>query len=118
MVNLKEFSIFSIRAFQRFRDRGYKFSIKKNPDDEDDDTPNTKLKLQHELVQLYTGKEFEGEKAFSRMSSTLFVILMYSSGMPAMYMIGAFFFTLTFFISKLLIIKFYRTQTTLANIIP
>jgi len=70
------------------------------------------------LEELYTGKEFEGEKAFSRMMSTLFVILMYSSGMPILYVIGAFFYGFTYFVSKALIIKFYRTSTTLSRTIP
>mmetsp|Transcript_39352 Transcript_39352/g.60165 ORF Transcript_39352/g.60165 Transcript_39352/m.60165 type:complete len:91 (+) Transcript_39352:5374-5646(+) len=64
------------------------------------------------------GKEFEGEKAFSRMTSTMFVILMFSSGMPVMYLIGIIFCASTFYTSKLLILKFYRTSNSLSRIIP
>jgi len=35
-------------------------NLKKDPDDPDDDEPNTKLKLQSELEELYKGEEFEG----------------------------------------------------------
>mmetsp|Transcript_5131 Transcript_5131/g.7847 ORF Transcript_5131/g.7847 Transcript_5131/m.7847 type:complete len:137 (+) Transcript_5131:5435-5845(+) len=52
------------------------------------------------------------------MMSTLFVILMYSSGMPILYVVGAFFYMFTFYTSKMLIIKFYRTSTTLSRTIP
>jgi hypothetical protein len=51
--------------------------------------------------------EFDGVKAYSRMMSTLFVIMLYSSGMPIMYMIGFVFFSITYWFDKILIIKFY-----------
>jgi cytochrome b subunit of formate dehydrogenase len=70
------------------------------------------------LEQLYIGREFQGEKAFSRMMSTLFVILSYSSGMPVLYVVGVIFYTITFFVSKLLILKFYRKSTNLSKTIP
>ena len=52
------------------------------------------------------------------MMSTLFVILLYSSGMPVFYIIAAFFYALTYFTNKMLIIKFYRTSQTLTRTIP
>ena len=64
------------------------------------------------------GKEFEGEKAFSRMMSTLFVILVYSSGMPILYMIGFVFYVVTYFIHKMLIINYYQKSRTLTRTIP
>jgi hypothetical protein len=48
--------------------------MKLDPEDNDDDAPNSKIKIQADLEFLYTGKEFEGEKAYSRMMSTLMVI--------------------------------------------
>ena len=35
--------------FCRLRDRGFKSNIKKDLEDEDDDTPNTRLKIQDDL---------------------------------------------------------------------
>jgi hypothetical protein len=116
--NIKELLLFLFREAKRLRDRGFKSNLKKDPEDDDDDTPNTKLKVQTELENLYIGTEFEGEKAFSRMMSTLFVILSFSSGMPVLYIIGLIFYTFTFYVSKLLIVKFYRTSTTLSRTIP
>lgn len=80
--------------------------------------PNTKLKIQADLEELYTGKEFEGEKAYSRMMSTLFVIQMYGSGMPIMYLIGAVFYSVTYLINKFLLVNFYQKSRTLTRTIP
>jgi len=67
---------------------------------------------------LYKGGEFKGEKNFSRMISTLAVCLMYSSGMPVLYIVGFMFFTLTYFVNKLMLFSFYQKTTTLSRVIP
>ena len=70
------------------------------------------------MEALYTGKEFKGEKAYSRMMSTLFVILMYSSGMPILYFIGCMFYFVTYWVNKFLLINYYKKSTTLTRTIP
>ena len=45
----------------RLFDRGFKMNLKKDPEDEEDDEPNTKKKIQDELEELYMGEEFEGD---------------------------------------------------------
>ena len=107
-----------ITGVRRIQDRRFKSNLKSEPEDPDDDTPNTKIKVQEDLEKLYTGKEFQGEKSYSRMMSTLFVILLYSSGMPILYFIGAFFYTITYFIEKFLLINFYRRSKTLTRVVP
>ena len=52
------------------------------------------------------------------MMSTLFVIQMYSSGMPIMYMIGFIFFSVTYAVNKYLLINFYQKSRTLTRSIP
>lgn len=52
------------------------------------------------------------------MMSTMFVILMYSSGMPIMYFAGAVFYIVTFLVNKFLIINFYQKSRTLTRTIP
>ena len=52
------------------------------------------------------------------MMSTLFVIQMYGSGMPVMYAIGAAFYTITYLVNKLLLIKYYQKSRTLTRTIP
>ena len=75
-----------------------------DPEDPDDDTPNTKLKIQQDLENLYTGRDFKGEQTYSRMMSTMFVIQIFCSGMPIMYVIGFIFYTVTYITNKLLLI--------------
>jgi len=41
------------------------------------------------------------------MMSTLFVVLFYSSGMPVLYLLAGLFFTFTFFVNKLLFLRYY-----------
>ena len=44
ITNTKEVKRISQVFVNRFKDRGYKFNIKKDPEDSDDDEVNTKLK--------------------------------------------------------------------------
>jgi len=97
---------------------GFRLSIKKDVDDEDDDDVHTRKKVQADLVHLYMGVPFNGAKAFSRMMSTIFVILLFSSGMPVLYFIGMIWFTVSYLAYKLLILKFYKTTVTMNSIIP
>ena len=93
--------------------------MKKYPNDEDDDEPNTLIKTQNELEKLYEGEEFQGEKSLSRMTSTFIVIIIYSSGMPILYILGIAFFTVTYLNEKWLLFKFYkRTESKLNKVIP
>ena len=104
---------------RRFVDRTYKVrQLKKDVDDPDDDEPNTRQRLQSELEALYRGDEFEAETAYSRMMSTLFVLLLFSAGMPILYLIGFIFFLLTFITNKIVILKSYTKSTTLTRTIP
>lgn len=92
---------------RRCVDRGCSTKMKVDPDDDEDERPNSKIKIQSELEELYSGPEFEGEAAFSRMMSTLFVILLFCSGMPFLYVIGAVFFMLTYALEKFFILYYY-----------
>lgn len=52
------------------------------------------------------------------MMSTLLVIMTFSSGMPALYVIGIFFFSLTYLINKMVLFKFYQKSLTLNRVMP
>jgi len=95
----------------RLSDRNFSLDCKKDPQDDDDDRVNTKKLIQEDLHALYLGKEFEGEKNYSRMVSTLYVILLYSSGMPILYLCGLMFYFLTHYVNKMLLLKYYRTAS-------
>jgi len=69
-------------------------------------------------VKLYTGGPFKVAGVFSRMMSTLFVTLAYSSGMPILYFVSSIWFCATYFTLKLLILKYLKTTNTANRIIP
>lgn len=50
--------------------------------------------------------------------STLLVILTFSSGMPILYVIGFMFYSLTYIVNKVSLIKFYRREISLNRILP
>ena len=67
---------------------------------------------------MYTGGEFDGSGVFSRIMSTLLVLLSYSSGMPVLYIIGAIFFLFTYFVNKLVLFKYYQRTLDLNRVVP
>lgn len=118
LVNSKDVYKWVYTALLRFRDRRFKQNVKLDPEDEDCDLPNTRIRIQSELEKLYTGKMFKGEKAYSRMMSTMFVIQMYSSGMPILYFNGFIFYLVTYCVNKFLLIYYYQKSRTLTRTIP
>jgi len=50
--------------------------------------------------------------------STLFIILLFGSGMPVLYVIGACYFGVTFIVNKILILKYYKRTRTMNRTIP
>ena len=62
LVNSKDMVRFGITVVARFIDRRFSLNLKLDPEDEDDDAPNTRLRVQSDLEMLYKGKIFKGEK--------------------------------------------------------
>lgn len=116
--NLIDFLRYLKASFWRFYDRRFKMNVKLDPEDEDDDEPNTRKKSQTNLESLYTGREFKGELAYSRMMSILFVVVFYSSGMPLLYGLAFLFYFLTYSFNKFLILKFYRKSFNFTRAVP
>lgn len=52
------------------------------------------------------------------MMSTLIVIVSYSSGMPVLYFVGAFFFGATYLVNKTVLFKYYQKSLTLNRVVP
>ena len=52
------------------------------------------------------------------MMSIIFVIMVFSGGMPILYVIGFVYFTSTYLTNKLLILKFYIRTRTMNRSIP
>jgi hypothetical protein len=74
LINSKDIVRFVITAFYRCYDRKFRLNMKLDADDEGCDQPNSRIRIQSDLEGLYKGKIFKGEKAYSRMMSTMFVI--------------------------------------------
>jgi hypothetical protein len=116
--NITEIRKLVTSTLRRLKDRGFKPNLKKDLEDEDDDEPNSKFKVQKDLNDLYTGQCFEGAGTFSRIMSTLMVILSYSSGLPVLYIIGAIFFFFTYYVNKIVLYKYYQKSLDLNRVVP
>jgi hypothetical protein len=63
---------------------------------------------QQELNELHTGPEFHLSNRYASLLSMAFVALMYGAGMPILYAVAAFGFTLSYAVDKFLFINFYK----------
>ena len=98
------------------QDRSFNAKLKRPGDT---DKPNTKLTEQRKLNNLYLGKDFHYVRAVSRMGSMLMVVMLFSSGMPMMYLLGFFFYACTYAVHKVLLITFYtNNQGEFTHYIP
>lgn len=61
-----------------------------------------------EYINKNSGPEFMIEVRYAQLSQTMFICLMYSGGMPILYICAFFFIFLTYWIDKLLFLRFYR----------
>lgn len=65
-TNFNECQKMFFAEIARLIDRGFRPNLKKDLEDEDDDEPNTKLRIQNEVQNLYHGPPYQGEKNLSR----------------------------------------------------
>jgi hypothetical protein len=68
----------------------------------------TKKKTKKEYIDLHTGPEFNIGLRYSQILTTTFAILVYSSGLPILYICCFFYFLITYWIDKWLMLRFYR----------
>ena len=68
----------------------------------------TRKLMQQDYEDVNTGNEFMLEYRYSNILSILAVIFMYSSGMPILYVFGAFYFFSTYWIDKWLLFRYYK----------
>jgi len=66
----------------------------------------TKLFLKVDYLELYGGNQFPIDCRYSEILTTIFVTLIYSSGMPMLYVCVLFYFFLLYWVDKILC-KFY-----------
>ena len=65
-------------------------------------------KSQRQLNAIFTGPEFPIIQRYSAILTTVFATLMYSSGIPLMYMLALVSFLLFIALDKALLLRFYR----------
>jgi hypothetical protein len=73
------------------------------------DMAKTKYLLQEDYELSYTGPEFLIEVRYSQILASFYIMMFYSSGMPILYVIGLCQFFLTYWVDKLLFLRFYKT---------
>lgn len=78
---------------KRFWDRGFSLDLKK-----------TKQLIQEDYEQIYIGPEIDIQMRYAETLSIIFVVLLYSSGMPLLNILLPFNFAFTFIVDKYLCI--------------
>jgi hypothetical protein len=66
------------------------------------DRRRTRKLVQADYEQVYTGPEFLIEVRYSQIISTVFIMMIYSSGIPALYIVGFVQFFLMYWVDKFL----------------
>jgi hypothetical protein len=60
---------------------------------------------------MYTGPEFSLDSRLAQIVAFIWVTLTYGTGMPMLFFLSAFNFTLIYFIDKYLLLRFYKNPT-------
>lgn len=68
----------------------------------------TRATVQSDYEALYTGPEFILQVRFAQFLSIIFVTMTYSSGLPILYLMSVLSMVCTYWIDKILLLKFYR----------
>lgn len=76
MPHLAEKMVYLFTVFKRWRDREYTKDMKR-----------TRKVLQEDYDEVYTGDEFEIEVRYGQIIFGWFVTMMFSAGMPALYLV-------------------------------
>ncbi|KAF0697360.1 Aste57867_11946 [Aphanomyces stellatus] len=91
------FITYVILETNRFIDRGFSF-----------DFSITKQETQRDLEALYRGPEFDLATRYSVVINTIFITLLFSSGMPLMLLIGLFSMIVTYWTDKFTFLRVVR----------
>lgn len=68
----------------------------------------TKCKTRKEYLDLYLGPEFNISARYASILTTIFVTLMFSSGMPLLYACAFLFLFVTYWVDKILLFRYYQ----------
>eukprot|EP00347_Sterkiella_histriomuscorum_P019608 403340984 len=86
-----------IKSFKRCVDRGCTCNKRK-----------TKKLLQDEYNEVYSGPEFLIEVRYAQVMTSIFITMIYSSGMPILYLVAMTQFFMMYWVDKFLFIKVYK----------
>lgn len=86
--------------FKRFKDRKVEVDIE----------VVEVLEILHKNMELYIGPEFPMDIRLAQVCSTISITLMYSSGLPILFLFAFFSLMLTYWIDKYMLIWFYKQQ--------
>jgi hypothetical protein len=73
------------------------------------DERKTKQVLQHEYELIYLGPEFDIATQMALLISMTYLVLLYSTSMPIMYLVGAVFCAFCYMVQKCLFLRLYRS---------
>lgn len=99
-------------VLKRWRDRGYHSEYSK------DNLPLTKSIIQSDWEALYTGPEIATFFVYAQFFTSLWCVLTYSTGMPILYPVAAFNYTVIYWVYKYLIINHYQKTTSFNQDMP
>lgn len=89
--HLSNFFFIVIKELWRWYDRGFT-----------KDERRTRLIFQNKYENLYTHIDFLLEFRFSQILINVFIIMMYSPGVPLLYAVGSIIFFLTYWVDKII----------------
>lgn len=68
----------------------------------------TRQKTKKDFLNLYVGPEFDLGIRYSQTLATVLVVMIYSSGIPILYLTVFLFFLITYYVDKILVLRFYQ----------
>ncbi|EQC32603.1 hypothetical protein SDRG_09917 [Saprolegnia diclina VS20] len=92
------FVTYLLRQVAQWRDRSFTF-----------DFTRTRQETQRDLEALYRGPEFDLATRYSQIINTIFITLLFSSGMPLMLLIGLFSIIITYWTDKFTFLRVVRS---------
>lgn len=99
--HLGAFMTYMWTLIRRCHDRSWSLNMRK-----------TKQVIQEDYEDLYTGPEFLVQIRFAQLLSTIFVTMTYSSGLPILYLISVISIFFTYWVDKVLVLRYFRLTPT------
>lgn len=72
------------------------------------DNRNTKQLSQYDYEAVHTGPDPGMDIKYASMLTVIYVVMLYGSGIPILYLIAAFYFLVTYWVDKQLVLNHYR----------